>query len=507
MKKTIIIFIATILVCSNITVNALNSLSEANNSTKNSLDNEQYAIIMVGRYFPKIDFNQTHWGPEGNWTNLEEIQKFYTWYLKDASRMYTMLRDKYGYNEENIYLLVKQLPDFINVSYNQTDAEGKIIKKTFFKIPTEFNPKWIDKEYSPDESGFKKLLNTFKPNGKNSLTSEDSLFVCFIDHGATEKHEDGTNSTYFGCPLKNVKECINYFTYIFNLLNTSKIKIGDGKILIECVQDLIELLGFHIEPEKLYDYELGNTVKDIDSKIIFALQPCNSGGFIEELSGSNRIICTASRTNEFADRWIGPFREALEGSRNSDYNNDGKISILEAYRYAAEIVDKEEEPNHPQDALIDDNGDGIGHHYNESGYNASNSQSDGYLANTTYLGDAEDDISLNADADGPYKGAIGDEIELIGSASGGIPPYKYSWDVNEDDDFKDATGARPHVTFDKKGQNKIKLKVTDNVGNTAYDDSEIDIVKVKAIHSIYQNFVGKNSLRFYFLITLLNMFF
>jgi len=152
---------------------------------------------------------------------------------------------------------------------------------------------------------------------------------------------------------------------------------------------------FGNDVDNLYDYELYFNTKYIEGKIIYALQPCNSGGFISELSGENRIICTASRGFEFADCWIGPFRQALDridedgdGTPDADlYPQDGNISILEAYRYAANYV----EENFPgkQHPLIDDNSDhirGTGHHFYETTYYDPNDpEKDGYLAANTFL--------------------------------------------------------------------------------------------------------------------------
>lgn len=357
-------------------------------SNNNSSDEDSYAVIYVGRYFPRLDFNKSNWGGEGGWKNLETIQQYYTWYLTSASRIYKMLQDKYGYDDDHIFLIVQKLPDFIQVSIEE---EGDTIKKTFFRIPDIFNPKWIDEEYSSDESGLETVLKQFKPNKENSLDDKDTLIVFYIDHGATKK--DGTS--YFGCPLNKVGDLFGYFSYLFNQINSSKINMGSK--IVENTQKLFQLFGLGEDPEILEDREFADYVKGIKAKMIFALQPCHSGGFIKELSAKNRIVCTSSRIYELADSWIGPFIDALYGEEfkvdnqniNPDYNNDGLISINEAYKATAEFVDIK---NFSQDPLIDDNGDGIGHHYSEEGYFENNETDcsneippDGCLANQTFL--------------------------------------------------------------------------------------------------------------------------
>ena len=373
MMKKIIPILLVILLLFAVASNII-STSALPNLKKSSSDNKGYAVIIVGRYFPYLDFNLSNWGPDGNWKNLETIQQYYTWYLNAASEIYNTLIDNYGYTDDSIFLLVKQLPSYIKVPLNETDEDKKTVWKNFFEKPSNFNPDWIDKEYTPDESGLKKVLSTFKPGGKNALDNDDSLFVCFIDHGGTDKNDQ----TYFGCPLYDTVDVLQYFTFLFN-------HIDSNSNLINSVQNLIELLGFQMEPQKVYDYEFSSYVENIKAKMIFALQPCHSGGFIKELAGKNRIICTASRVKQFADAWIEPFTRALNGAAGADYNCDNKISIQEAYRYAAEYVEAHFDSKHPQHPLIDDNGDGLGSHLRESSYDPTNPEKDGYIAAQTYL--------------------------------------------------------------------------------------------------------------------------
>jgi len=101
--------------------------------------------------------------------------------------------------------------------------------------------------------------------------------------------------------------------------------------------------------------------------MILILQECFSGAFVPYLSLSNRIIITACSANEVA--WASDaagFSEftfrilcAFYGYHIwgystpiwADINNDGEISIAEAFGYAATMDSKDETP------LYDDNGD------------------------------------------------------------------------------------------------------------------------------------------------------
>lgn len=109
-----------------------------------------------------------------------------------------------------------------------------------------------------------------------------------------------------------------------------------------------------------------------------------SGGFLEPLSGPNRIIITATRTQrernatEFAEFFV----EAITGE-GADLDKDERISLLEAYQYAREEVARFYEDENEiltEHALLDDNGDGTGSE--EVGL----TEPDGSLAATFKLG-------------------------------------------------------------------------------------------------------------------------
>ena len=89
-----------------------------------------------------------------------------------------------------------------------------------------------------------------------------------------------------------------------------------------------------------------------------------SGGFLEPLSGPNRIIITATRTQrernatEFAQFFV----EAITGE-SADLDKDDRVSLLEAYQYAREEVIRFYEDENEiltEHAVLDDNGDGTG---------------------------------------------------------------------------------------------------------------------------------------------------
>ncbi len=74
---------------------------------------------------------------------------------------------------------------------------------------------------------------------------------------------------------------------------------------------------------------------------------------------------------------------------------------------------------------------------------------------------------LSCDAHGPYEGNIMEDIEFDGTATGGIPPYKYSWDYGDGN----TSSGDPHPThnYAKAGNYTVILTVTDSVNDTASD--------------------------------------
>jgi hypothetical protein len=83
--------------------------------------------------------------------------------------------------------------------------------------------------------------------------------------------------------------------------------------------------------------------------------------------------------------------------------------------------------------------------------------------------------ALSANTGGPYSGKIDTSISLIGSASGGVPPYTFKWDLDDDGEFDDASGSTVTNSWDAPGEYTIRLKVIDENSVEATDDTIVTI--------------------------------
>ncbi len=131
------------------------------------------------------------------------------------------------------------------------------------------------------------------------------------------------------------------------------------------------------------DIEMADMFRDIKrDKLIFVFSPCNSGGFIKNLSSSDTVIITSTRKDE-ANRaaFIEPFLAAFDGSGDTD--SDGKVSFAEAFYYASASVKQQYIDNSwgilTEHAQLDDNGDKISSETLEPG------GKDGKLAGQIFL--------------------------------------------------------------------------------------------------------------------------
>jgi hypothetical protein len=98
--------------------------------------------------------------------------------------------------------------------------------------------------------------------------------------------------------------------------------------------------------------------------IVFAALTSASGQLLEALSGPGRVVVTATKSGEERNVSVfGQFFVAAFVGEDADVDNDGRLSILEAFSYARREVERaydKEQKILTEHALLDDNGDGEG---------------------------------------------------------------------------------------------------------------------------------------------------
>lgn len=109
---------------------------------------------------------------------------------------------------------------------------------------------------------------------------------------------------------------------------------------------------------------LGEWLDPLERTLIFIHGGSASAPFINSLSKPNRILMTATRSGtELNYARFGERFAQVISSRDGDANQDGQVSLLEAFVSAAQSVEqfyKDEGRLASEHALIDDNGDSVG---------------------------------------------------------------------------------------------------------------------------------------------------
>lgn len=101
-----------------------------------------------------------------------------------------------------------------------------------------------------------------------------------------------------------------------------------------------------------------------DRQLVFVNTASASGGFLETLSGDGRVIVTATKSAGQRNSTVFPtFFAAAFAERTADADQDGFVSVLEAFDYANQEVERHYEDQNllrTEHALLDDNGDRTG---------------------------------------------------------------------------------------------------------------------------------------------------
>ena len=228
--------------------------------------------------------------------------KAYIRYWNDMVLYYNMLVNLYGYDPEQIIVVYKD-----GVAEDNT-------------MPVDYaaNPTGIDQALTKLE---------------NEMTDIDKFFFFTTNHGGTRSDNGSPSVDDESWEGDNTDETLFYY-------NSSSIAYDDN------VVDWVERLSF--------------------KSMICIMEQCFSGGMIYDLRGENRIIMTAANETQVSyggstyDDFVMLLASALIGTHqldntpvDADENNDGKVSMTEAFRWASDNDTKDEIPQY------EDSGEGF----------------------------------------------------------------------------------------------------------------------------------------------------
>lgn len=122
---------------------------------------------------------------------------------------------------------------------------------------------------------------------------------------------------------------------------------------------------FNLTGPDLTPEHLAAVVKPYAGELVFVLTGSASEPFARVLKGERRVIVSATKSGDevFYTRLGKSFAEAIGGLAKADIDQDGQVSVLEAFLYAAAEVRlfyEEKERIATEHAVIEDNGDGQG---------------------------------------------------------------------------------------------------------------------------------------------------
>ncbi|HEC76507.1 MAG TPA: hypothetical protein ENI33_04535, partial [Thermoplasmatales archaeon] len=241
-----------------------------------------------------------------------------------------------GYTDDKIYALTHyywiwdeegnrnrwRIPDFgVGTASERGGYRDKNGWHPWQSINYNFNSEftWIDRNATHDnlQWAFDQL--------ENLSTNNDLVFIALINHGG------GWNKTGGGYP--NGNRPVGNDPRILND------EFEDGRDEAFCTYaDANE--GW-IASNFWYDDEIDIELDEINYKhMVVVVDTCHSGGFIPDLCGPNRIICTCGREDEITYSYVYRFYERIDKTRspNADLNKDGWISVREAHSYACKQI-------------------------------------------------------------------------------------------------------------------------------------------------------------------------
>jgi hypothetical protein len=233
----------------------------------------------------------------------------YPRYRNDLSFLYKTLLNYYNFQEDHVITI------YFDGSFLDLDSDGD-----------------NDVDYAATEPNVNTAFNRIKA----SLDADDLFLIFVTDHGIGYDREADLPST--GGFDDILREDLNGFP-----VDEGDEHEGYGYDEAICLWDSDDD-GIEAD-EVILDDELATLVSGATGTLVFVLKQCFSGGFVDDLSESGRIIMTSCLEEEtslsiafvgdeynygcFAYHWTA----AVEGC-DADANLDRQISIQEAFNYA-----------------------------------------------------------------------------------------------------------------------------------------------------------------------------
>ncbi|MGV3773121.1 MAG: hypothetical protein ACO1QB_09490 [Verrucomicrobiales bacterium] len=125
-----------------------------------------------------------------------------------------------------------------------------------------------------------------------------------------------------------------------------------------------KIAKFNLRGADLASTNLAAMLRSFTRPIITLQCASASGPFLNELSGTNRVVVTATRSgSEQNYARFGTYISQAISDLRADLDKDGQVSVLEAFLYASRQVEdfyKTEGRLATEHALLDDNGDSLG---------------------------------------------------------------------------------------------------------------------------------------------------
>lgn len=119
---------------------------------------------------------------------------------------------------------------------------------------------------------------------------------------------------------------------------------------------------FNVRGADFTDGDLAEWLKPFKGTLVVVNTASSSAPFVKALAGENRVIITATKSADeiFYPRFGEYFARAIGGLATADLDQDGQVSLLEAFLYAGHEVKvffEKEGRIATEHALLDDNGD------------------------------------------------------------------------------------------------------------------------------------------------------